>query len=106
MPNWIGCIHEISRVLKPNGMAFVTIDISTDISKSMKHGVDDKTPADYANEFGRAGLHIFGNYRDYLPLDAVDTICSKYPLAASESELLEGQHSALKTFRMMLRKRK
>ena len=104
MPNWKRCIKEMHRLLKPGGMAFVTMDISTDTIKTEKHGVDDKTPADYANEFERCGLKIFGDYDDHLPDDAVDTICSRYPLAESEPELLEGQHRALKTFRMVLRK--
>ncbi len=104
MPNWKGCIKEMHRLLKPGGMAFVTVDISTDPVKTAKHGVDDKTPADYANEFEKSGLKIFGDYDDHLPEDAVDAICSKYPLAESESELLDGQHRELKTFRMVLRK--
>ena len=106
MPNWKNCIKEMHRLLKPGGMAFVTVDISTDVSKTAKYGVDDKTPADYANEFESVGLKIFGDYDDHLPEDAIDTICSKYPLAASESELLDGQHNALKTFRMVLLKEK
>ena len=104
MPNWRACIREMHRLLKPGGMAFVTMDISTDPVKTAKHDVDDKTPADYANEFERSGLKIFGDYDDHLPDDAVDAICSKYPLAASESELLDGQHRELKTFRMVFRK--
>jgi len=99
------CIKEMHRLLKPGGMAFVTVDISTDWTKTIKHDVDVKPPSYYAREFERAGLKIFGDYNDHLPDDAVDTICSKYPLAASESELLDGQHNALKTFKMVLRKR-
>ena len=104
MSNWKDCIGEISRLLKPGGLAFVTVDISTDSKKTLKHNVDDKTPADYANEFKAVGMNILGAYNDPLPHDAVDTICSDYPLAASESELLEGQHNALKTFKMVLKK--
>lgn len=104
MPNWRDCIKEMHRLLKPGGMAFVTIDISTDPLKTAKHCVDGKSPACYVNEFETVGLYIAGKYDDLLPDDAVDTICSKYPLATNESELLEGQHNALKTFKMVLRK--
>lgn len=104
MPNWKDGIKEMSRLLKPKGMAFVTMDISTDTTKTLKHGVDDKTPNDYVKEFKTAGLNLFGSYNGELPYDAVDSICSKYPLAMNESELLEGQHNALKAFRMVLKK--
>lgn len=105
MSNWRDCIKEMYRLLRPGAMAFVTIDISTDVEKTEKHWVDDKSPDWYADEFERVGFKFAGSYNNDLPEDAVDTICSKYPLAASESELLDGQHNALKTFRMVLRKR-
>ena len=104
MPNWKDCIKEMYRLLKPGGMAFVTIDISTDPIKTAKHNIDGKTPDDYKMAFEKVGLDIVGSYNNDLQKDAVDAICSNYPLADSESELLEGQHNAHKTFKMVLRK--
>ena len=102
--DWRKVVREISYLLKPSGMAFVTFDISTDISKTMQHNIDDKLPCDYAAVFENFGLSIFGWYDDNLYNDSIDAINSKYPLAKNKSELLNGQHNALKTFKMVLRK--
>ncbi len=102
MVDWRDCVWEMYRLLKPKGMAFVTFDISIDVTKTAKHGVDDKTPDDYKKGFEDAGFKIAGRYNGDLPNDAIDAICSKYPIANSESELLDGQHNALKTFKMVL----
>lgn len=104
MPNWKDVVKEIHRILKPSGMAFVTLDISTYPEKTKQHNVDGKTPDDYKDAFEKAGLHIYGNYNGTLPENAVDTICSKYPLVKDESEFKDGQHRNLKTFKMVLRK--
>jgi len=101
---WQIILSEISYLLKSAGMAFVTFDISTDISKTMQHNIDDKLPCDYAAVFENFGLSIFGWYDDNLYNDSIDAINSKYPLAKNKSELLNGQHNALKTFKMVLRK--
>ena len=104
IPNWKDAIREIYRLLIPGGMAFVTIDISIDPAKTLKHNVDGKIPDDYKNAFEKAGLYVFGSYNGNLLENTVDAMCSKYPLAINESELLKGQHNALKAFRMVLRK--
>jgi len=104
MDNWKDVIKEMHRILKPGGMAFVTLDISTDPEKTKQHNVDDKTPDDYKDAFEKAGLPVYENYNGTLPENAVDTICSKYPLVKDESEFKEGQHRNLKVFKMVLRK--
>jgi len=104
MLEYRGAIAEIHRLLKPGGMAFVTLDISTDTEKTKRHNVDGKTPDDYRDVFEKVGLHVFGDYNSDLPDDAVDAVCSKYPLADDISKLGPGQHNALKAFRMILRK--
>jgi len=104
MPNWKDVIKEMHRTLKPGGMAFVTLDISTDPEKTKQHNVDGKTPDDYKDAFEKAGLPVYGNYNGVLPENAVDTICSKYPLVKDASEFKEGQHRNLKAFKMILRK--
>ena len=102
--NYLDVMKEMHRILKPGGMAFVTLDISTDVEKTRQHNVDGKTPDEYRNAFGYNGLHIFGTYDSTMPIDAVDTVCSKYPLVKDETEFKPGQHRALKAFKMILRK--
>lgn len=106
MDNWKDVIKEMHRILKPGGMALVTLDISTDPEKTKQHNVDGKTPDDYREAFEEVDLPVFGNYDSNLPEDAVDTICSKYPLCEDVSQLKPGQHRALKAFKMVLRKEK
>ena len=106
MDNWTAVTKEMHRILKPGGMAFVTLDISTDPEKTKQHNVDGKVPDDYREAFEEAGLPVYGNYDSKMPDDAVDTICSKYPLCKDESQFKPGQHRALKAFKMVLRKEK
>ena len=102
--NYLDVMKEMHRILKPGGMAFVTLDISTDVEKTRRHNVDGKTPDDYRDAFEDNGLHIFGTYDSIMQIDAVDTVCSKYPLVKDESQFKPGQHRALKAFKMVLRK--
>lgn len=103
MPNWKDVIKEAYKLLKPSGEFILTIDISDNHQLTKKHGVDDKTPQEYLDAAIDLGFRPIGEI-DFSLVNAVDSINSQFPLYQDESEFKDGQHRALKPFRLCLEK--